>query len=287
MEQRITVMKLQETVDRLVRVSLLPVRSGDGPPIDQPDPTPPKALNVGERKERKHQKKKQRRDPAPLHGEGNDVTSASQKVPPKGAQGGTTSGGRGQPPGKNKATKRNRETANMSDTFELSASEEISMDTATNEAEVSGEAEEAPPSCKDGPGEEAAEAAKRRKRPPVKLCTGTSGAKDSGLEFVAREPLFHAIYVDGMSSKTTAGQVLQWFKNRGVHPFAVWKLKKKGADSGFCVGLRPRHLRACSNPDFYPQEMRYRRWVGRPPSPATVMHHVEDKRSDDGEKPKD
>ena len=163
---------------------------------------------------------------------------------------------------KRAALKRNRRTANLTDTFEQVANE-VQMETEVVLHTIDEQnLEEKPLEPQTEVNQNRGKAddgftlvsKKQRRRPPVKLSTGTSGARDKDLEFVAREPVFHALYVDGMSKKTSAEQVLQWFKNHEVTPFSVWKLKKKGPVSGFCIGLRPKHLKICSNPEFYPSK---------------------------------
>lgn len=90
-------------------------------------------------------------------------------------------------------------------------------------------------------------------RDPLSSYVGSSETKGAGLELVAREPVFPAVYVDGASKGTTAAQMLQWFKRQGVSPFAVWKVKKKSVDSAFCIGLRPKHAKIYSNPTLPPE----------------------------------
>ena len=275
LDQRATVLKLQNTVDRLVEKILSSGSAEDTPPAARSTPIVPEALNDGSRKVRKARKKQRTaplsdvdRPPSvePVLREGTPEEAAVDGEEPKPEQG---------------AAKRGRDAADLSESFERSARESSLMEVAGAPLGIPHESQPVAQSREDGGNEEQQpETAKKRKKPPVKIRSGTSDAAEDNLEFITREPIFHALYVDGMSKKTTAAQVLQWFKKRDVLPFAVWKVKNKGADSAFCVGLRPKHLKTCSNPDFYPQQMRYRRWIGRPPSPQTVIQHVEEKPSE-------
>lgn len=107
------------------------------------------------------------------------------------------------------ASKRDRETA------DLSSSLQSDGDQIDRRTEVVGGKETALPDedVHMGDDEETAENAdgkdrfievKKKKRGfPKKICSGTSSAAAVGLEFQARTPLFHALYVDGLAKKTS------------------------------------------------------------------------------------
>lgn len=115
-------------------------------------------------------------------------------------------------------------------------------------------------------------ARKRKQRPKLK-CGSSEAAKTSGLEFAPLRtvrPRFYGIFVDGLSKSTSAAQLLNWYVGRGVKPYMVWKLKRKGQVSAFCISLNRRDLHGCLADEFYPKQMMFRRWGGGPPTDSEL-----------------
>lgn len=111
-------------------------------------------------------------------------------------------------------------------------------------------------------------ARKRRQRPKLK-CGSSEAAKTPGLEFApvrTVRPRFYGVFVDGLSKSTSATQLLNWYVGRGVKPYMVWKLKRKGQVSAFCISLNRKDLHGCLADEFYPKQIMFRRWGGGPPT---------------------
>lgn len=101
------------------------------------------------------------------------------------------------------------------------------------------------------------------------LKRGASEGNDGGLEFAmlrrTSRPRFYGVFLDGLSKTTTAQRILDWYISRGISPKAVWKLRRQGTVSAFCISLRKEDIKSCVAREFYPKEISFRRWGGAPP----------------------
>lgn len=80
-----------------------------------------------------------------------------------------------------------------------------------------------------------------------------------------------ALFLFGLDITTSAINLMEWYRRKGIHPRRVSKLKLKRREAAFCVSFAPQDFEKCMALDLYPSYVHFNKWYGPFPEADKVL----------------